>query len=268
MIETFSNYLKYNRGLSENTLKAYAEDLRDFASFAKDRFSGLRWSTVTKQHIDAYVAYMSADEMQPSTIKRHISALRTFYKTCIALGNQIENPARFVSTPKKAISLPKTIEVDAIRQALAAPDVDDQAKAVIALIFETGMRLQETLDMQPSDIDPQTQSIRVRGKGSKERTVYYGELTKVYGRKWRPAAHTQRDVRHLVYRALRRFSKAPQLSPHALRHTFASVMLANGASMAEIRVLLGHEHLETTEIYAHLSNPQTRERYLRFAPTC
>ena len=266
MIQNFTNYLAINRGLSQNTVKAYGEALRDFASFVNDRHAGTSWRGVTKQMIDEYVVLMVGEEFAPATIKQHISALRTFFKTCMAMGGDIQNPARFVSTPKLSEQLPKTIETEAIRKALESEATPAQAKAAIAIIYETGIRLQELLDLRPQDVDGATQSIRIHGKGNKERTVYYGELTKKYGRCWHGQQHTQRGVRHLVYEALRPYSKADQLSPHALRHTFASQLLNNGMSITAISKLLGHEHLETTEIYAKLSNKATRSLYIQFAP--
>ena len=267
MIYNFCQYLSINRGLSPNTVKAYREALSDFASFINDRHAGTSWRTVTKQMIDEYVVLMVGEEAAPATIKQHISALRTFYKTCMAMGADIQNPARFVSTPKLKEELPKTIEREAIRQALEAENTPAQAKAAIAIIYETGIRLQELLDLRAGDISSSTQSIRVHGKGKKERTVYYGELTKKYGRCWHGEQHTQRGVRHLVYTALRPYSKANQLSPHALRHTYACELLNNGMSVTAISKLLGHEHLETTEVYAKLANSTTKNLYLQFAPS-
>lgn len=266
MITTFSNYLRYNRGLSENTITAYEEGLHNFVNYTRSQGLDLRWSTVTKEIIDEYVRHMVMAEYKPATIKQHISSLRTFYKTCMAIGAIDHNPARYVSTPKLADSLPKTIELDAIRKALESNGTDEQAKAAIAIIFETGIRLQELLDMKREDINAQTKSIRIHGKGKKERTVYYGELTIKYGRKWRPEQHTQREVRHLVFMALKPVSNAPQLSPHAIRHTFATEMLNRGMRTEAIQKLLGHEHLETTEIYAKLGNSQTRQLYEQYAP--
>lgn len=267
MISTFADYLRYNRGLTNNTIKAYCEDLRDFASYINDRHPSTTWRSVTKSMIDEYVREMAMEEAKPATIKRHISALRTFYKTLIAMGAQIENPARYVSTPRIREELPKVIEREAIRAALSSDKTDKQAKAVIAIIYETGMRLQEVLDLRAEDIDSRHQSISVHGKGMKQRTVYYGELTKTYGPCWRGEEHTQRGVRHMVYTALKPYSKAQQLSPHALRHTYATELLNNGMRMETIRVLLGHEHLETTEIYAKVSNRQSQQQYLQFQPT-
>lgn len=267
MITTFSNYLRINRGLSENTVKAYCEALRDFAQFINDYHSGTRWSTVTKQMIDEYVVLMVSEEAAPATIKQHISALRTYYKTCQALGQQVDNPARFVSTPKLRDEMPKTIEVEAIRKALESDRTPAVAKAAIAIIFETGIRLQELLDLRPGDIDSKTSSIKVCGKGRKQRTVYYGELTKKYGHCFHGAEYSQRQIRHMVYLALKPFSEAKQLSPHALRHTYACQLLNNGMSIVAIQKLLGHEHLETTEVYAKLANKTTQNMYLQFMPS-
>lgn len=267
MIYTFCNYLELNRGLSHNTVKAYREALTDFVEFAKRTHPGISWRKVTKSIIDEYVVEMVAEESAPATIKQHISALRTFFKTCQAMGAMTENPARFVSTPKLRECLPKTIEREAIKAALDNPTGNNQAKAAIAIIYETGIRLQELLDLEAKDIDPKTKTIRIHGKGNKERTVYYGELTQKYGRCWRGKQHTQRGVRRLVFEALRPYTKSPQVSPHALRHTFASELLNNGMSITAISKLLGHEHIETTEIYAKLANQTTRNLYNQYQPT-
>jgi site-specific recombinase XerD len=267
MIYQFSQYLITNRGLSQNTVKAYCEALHDFASFISDYHPGVRWSNVTKQMIDSYVTSMVDEGYQPASIKQHVSALRTFYKTCLALGAHCDNPARFVSTPRIKESLPKVIELEAIRAALADPSVSRQTKAAISIIFETGLRLQELIDLQPSDVDSSHHAITVHGKGGRVRVVYYGELTKAYGRCWRGAGRSQRSIRHDIFNALQPYSKAPQLSPHALRHTYASLMLENGASIELISRLLGHKHIATTEIYAHMSNSHAEQQYFQFAPS-
>ena len=266
MIYSFINYLRINRGLSENTCKAYQEALHDFAKYINSEHRGTTWSTVTKAHVDEYVVRMVADGAAAATIKQHVSALRTFYKTCKAMGQDVQNPARYVSTPKLGEQLPKVIEREAIRDALASQTVSRQAKAAIAIIYETGIRLQELLDLKASDIDRDTNSIKIEGKGRKERTVYYGELTKQYGGCWRGSQHTQREVRTMVYEALKPFSKAEQLSPHALRHTYASTLLNNGMPMPVIQKLLGHKHVQTTEIYAKLAYNTVIQDYTKYQP--
>lgn len=267
MIETFASYLELNRGLSKNTISAYKEALKDFAQFINEHHKGTRWSTVTKLQIDEYVVDMLAEGFAASSIKQHVCALRTFYKTCQALGGMKDNPARYVSTPKIAEKLPETIEREAVRNALESPTASKQAKAAIAILYETGLRLQELLDLEAKDIDASKQAIRVHGKGRKERIVYYGELTKKYGRCWNGKEHSQRAVRHMVFEALKPFTKAEHISPHVLRHTYACELVNNGMSIEAISTLLGHENLETTQIYARLANKTTQSLYLQFAPT-
>lgn len=265
MIQNFIDYLRINRGLSENTLEVYHDRVTRFANYLSTTHSGVRWSTVTKDMVDEYVAHLVSEEMAPATIKQHIAAIRTLYKTMIALGYKGENPARYVSTPKKDKRLPKTVEPQAIERCLQASSTPRQAKAIIAIIYETGIRLQELLDLKAGDISSTDGSIKIHGKGKKERTVYYGELTKQFGGKLHPETLTQRDARRLVFDALRPFSQAEQLSPHAIRHTFACRMLDNGAPIELISKLLGHENTQTTDIYAQLSNSRTRELYLQYS---
>lgn len=267
MIQTFSNYLLINRGLSAETVKAYEQGLHDFARFINEQHTGVRWSTVTKAMVDEYVATMVTRELTPATIKQRISAIRTLYKTMMAMGADVQNPARYVSTPKVPDSLPKTIEQEAIEATLSDERTDLRAKALIAIIYETGLRLQEVLDLDAGCIDRERRAITVRGKGSKERVVYYGNLSARYGHFLRPQGLSQREARRLVFDALRPHSKAQQLSPHAIRHTFATTLLNNGMPMPTITKLMGHKHTETTEIYARLTNRSTQEQYLQFMPT-
>lgn len=265
MIETFVKYLETNRGLSPLTIEVYKKRLQRFARYLGEHYSGVRWSIVTKEMVDSYVTDLVDDGQAPASIKQHIAAIRTLYKTMQALGYQGENPARYVSTPKKAKRLPQTIEPEAITKALSSSSTPPQAKAIIAIIYETGVRLQELLDLQAADISSTDRSIKIHGKGRKERTVYYGELTKQYGGKLHSSSLTQRDARRLVWEALKPYSEAPQLSPHAIRHTFASRLLDKGAPIEFISKLLGHQNTNTTDIYAQLSNSRARELYNQYS---
>lgn len=266
MIKQTLDYLRINRGLSEKTAESYAKALHSFAQFINFYYHGTTWRNVQKSMIDMYVFWLKQHSYKPATIKQHVSALRTFYKTQQAQGTMTENPARFVSTPKKEEQQPKTIEPEAIRRCLESPNTNKTAKAVISIIYETGIRLQELLDMRPNDVNNKNQSIQIHGKGRKERTVYYGELTKQYGRTFHGKDWSQREIRRLVWEALKPYSNAPQISPHAIRHTYACELLNNGMSLEAISKLLGHEHTATTEIYAQLSNSKAKEEYLRYAP--
>lgn len=264
MIQNFVNYLSINRGLSQHTVRAYEANLREFAKYIATTAPGTRWSTVTKKQIDDYVRQLVAEGLKPTSIKQHIAAIRTFYKTIKALGYDGTNPAQYVSTPKRARQLPKLVEPEAINAMLNSSTVMN-TKAIVAIIWETGIRLSELQAIRAQDIDSRQQSIKIHGKGKKERTVYYGELTKRYGRYLRVASMTPRDIRQAVYEGLRPYSQAEQLSPHAIRHSFATRLLNNGAPIEVISKLLGHESVTTTEIYCQLSNETTRQLYRHYS---
>lgn len=267
MITSFITYLRYNKGYSENTLRSYENDLRDFARYINTTNPGTSWRAVKKQMIDAFVSKMVADGHKPATIKQHVSTLRTFYKTCYAMGMQINNPARYVSTPKLEESLPKAIPIEDIRATVHDESIDWRARAIITVLTETGIRLQELLDMRPEDIDQANHSIKVRGKGRKERTVYYGSGSE----KWLSLqpwhGMDQRTVRHLVYEALSKHSDAKQLSPHALRHSFATTMLNNGGRLETLSALLGHQDTKITERYAKMGTSERKAQYEACMPS-
>lgn len=261
MISSFILFLKTNKGYSDNTLKAYENALRDFARYAKNREADARWSTISKQLIDAYVRQMSEARVKPATIKLHVSALRTFYKTMYAMGAEVSNPARYVSTPKLGDSLPKAIPMTDIKATVHDESIDWRSRAIIGTLTETGIRLQELLELRPSDVNLSERSMRIHGKGNKERTVYYGEQTAKALESWPWRGMEQRAVRTLVYEALSKHSAAPQLSPHALRHSYATTMLNNGGRLEALSALLGHASVKTTERYARMGTPERKRQY-------
>lgn len=272
MITEFQNYISSVKGYSENTVIAYGKDLRHFARWMREQRTTASWSTTTQQDIQAYVVSMHDAELENTTIKRRIAAIRSIYNYFKTLGYLSENPARFVQTPKKVKKLPNAINVDIITQAVTSPLVDLKTRTQIALMMETGIRLQEMLDLRTEDFNGREQSIRILGKGKKERTVYYGAMSKqllnayVGRRMGRLFDDEQRTVRFQVWKALSQFGQARQLSPHAIRHTFASVMLQNGGDIKSIQALLGHESVKTTEIYAQVAGPQVATQYELFSP--
>lgn len=262
MINQFAQYLLVNRGFSGNTAEAYANSLREFALFINTNEPGTRWSTVTKEQIDWYVEYLVINNYAAASIKLRISALRTFFNTCRALGANISNPARYVSTPKLQDTLPKAIEADAITATLTDETVDAQSKAIIAIIYETGLRLQELLDITPADIDAKTKTILVHGKGSKERVTYYASLTERYFiGTWQFAKMSQREVRRIVHEALSKHSKQTHLSPHTIRHSYATHLLNNNMRIESVSRLLGHKHVSTTQRYARLQDNTLHAEY-------
>lgn len=272
MITEFLNYISSIKGYSDNTVVAYGKDLRDFVKFVKDVDEGITWRTVTKGLIQGYVVQLHDDGKENTTIKRRVAAIRSLYDYFKTQGLTDNNPARFVQTPKRLKKLPNIISTGALRDALEASSTPLKTKCMIALMAETGIRLQEMLDLETCDFMAHSHSIRIHGKGGKERTVYYGAMSRRYlneyigRRQGRLFTDEQREVRSDIYETLSKFTQGRQLSPHAIRHTFATTMLQNGADIKSIQALLGHESVKTTEIYAQVAGQQVATQYELFAP--
>lgn len=272
MIKEFQKYLLKIKGYSENTVTAYGKDLVDFVHYAHASSTTATWRTITEKDVQDYVVAMVGRGLTATTIKRRISAIRGLYDFMKWQGLTTENPARYTQTPKAAKRLPNTIETSAILTAISDAMVPLKTRTQLALLLETGMRLQEMLDTETRDINTEQHSIRVMGKGQKERMVYYGELTAglldryLGNRQGRLFSDNQRTTRYEIHTALAPYTQARQVSPHAIRHTFATQMLNNGADIKAIGELLGHESVQTTERYAHLSQVAIRETYNHYSP--
>lgn len=275
MIQDFTQYLINNRGYSVNTATAYDDDLRQFARFLKTIRLDIRWRDVTKADVNRFVATLHEYGRANATIRRKVSAIRTFYDYAKAQGFPCEsNPARFVQMPKLGKQLPKCVEMSAVRKALHSPGTPLKTRCQMALMIETGIRLQELLNTEWQDVDTHARTLKVHGKGNKERTVYYSDTTAYYlgqmpGTKEGKLFPNDdpRGVRREVFYTLKPWSNARQLSPHALRHTFATEMLNNGAKLETVRDLLGHESVKTTERYTHVAQPTLFKEYQQFHPT-
>lgn len=265
MITTFINFLATNKGYSRRTCESYEYCLHKFAGWARTQDANVRWSTITKTMIDRYVTNEVEAGAAASSIKQTIAALRTFYKTAWSLGYNGQNPARFVSTPKKSQKLPNTIKGEEIRAAIQHAK-SGRTAAILSILYETGIRLQEMLDIKPADIDQDLRRIKIHGKGRKERYVYYGNLTAERLEELCTEGMEQRDVRRDVYEALKPYTQAEQKSPHAIRHTFATTALNNGMSIDTLSMLLGHASVKTTEIYAKTAGVRVAAEYDKFRP--
>jgi site-specific recombinase XerD len=226
---------------------------------------------VEKATVDLYVSDMAEDGLKPATIKRRISTIRSMFQYAWQTGLQANNPAKYVSTPKLAEALPKTINEDDLRKTILDSSIDINVRGFIAFIAETGCRISEALSVTKADFDLENRSLRIWGKGKKERVVYFGDITAAYVRYARTIGNiplwtwSQRQTRFLVYNALRKHSKALQLSPHAIRHSFATDMLNSGCPITSIQTILGHKSVQTTERYAKVAQTTAASDYLKYS---
>lgn len=269
MIKEYLTYLHTGRGYSANTVAAYADDLRQFVLYARSFGKNARWRDVTREMIQHYAASMAADGKSPATIRRHVSTLRGLFAYQMQTGLRTDNPARYVSTPRRGERIPEALPICSVRQALR--QCDNRTRALITLIVTTGLRLREALDVSTWKIDRERRSIKVLGKGGYERVVYYTEETEKAIREYKPNATGpifgnwgQAEARWAVMRAFH--GTGHYGSPHRLRHTFATVCLENGCDIETLRQLLGHKGIAVTQRYLHTGTEHQRKAFIKSAP--
>lgn len=259
MLTRFENYLRNIKGYSERTTSEYLKDLKGFSRWLKANKEGARWSTLTRQDIDKYINYRAENGIQPATTNRELSSISALYRYFIREGLLTQNPCRFQSRRKQAKKLPNTIPSDDLQAAYN--NTFGLVHVWIGLLATTGIRISELLALRWEDIDFKACSLEIMGKGSKERIVYTSsdylkELQAAYERKpleGRIFNYDQRDARYMLYQALKPYSRAKQLSPHAIRHTYATNLAGNGVNVVTIATILGHSHIETTQKYIDMA---------------
>lgn len=261
------------RGLSPRTCSEYEKNLRYFARWAGPR--GLRWSTLTRSDVNDYIIDRREIGDKPATCKLAVSILRSFFRWMVNEGMLKENPLQYSQSPKTENKLPVPVDIKAIDMYLAAEPIDDRdkiCKIFTALVTDTGLRIQEALDIDKTDIDFQAHSIKVKGKGNKERLVYYSnrlvDALCVNLQEWNHGklfnGIDQLTMRQMVYEYLGRW--IPKVHPHQLRHTFATECLNNGMRIETVSRLLGHSSVQVTERYARLVQPNIEKEYTENHP--
>lgn len=265
MLDRFQTYLLHIKGYSSRTASEYVKDLRGFARWMRTHRPGAKWSTITRQDIDEYITMRSKEGIKPSTTNRELSSISALYRYFIREGLLTSNPCRFQSRRKQAAKLPNTIPSEDLK--LAYDKATGLVKVWIGLLATTGMRISELLSLRWEDIDFKACSLEIMGKGRKERIVYttpeYLELMRqAYERhpqEGRCFNYEQREARYMIFQALRPYSRAKQLSPHAIRHSFATHLATNGVNVTTIASILGHNQISTTQKYIDMSQSRTRQ---------
>ncbi len=281
-IQDFVTYLKKERFFSEHTLRCYSRDLRDFFAWVSKAPED-----VTPRDVSRYVSFLSRKGYSPRSISRKLSALRSFFRYMKRGGLVEENPAKAVGNPKVGKSLPSYLTEEEVRALLAAPK-SARDRAILWLLYQTGIRVSELCGLRLQDVDLKGKRLRVRGKGKRERVVFFGdEAGKAllqYLRDERPA-YVERhpecadalflsrkgklsdmSVRRMLKRAAQEAGIHKEVYPHLLRHTFATHMLERGVDLRAVQKFLGHKNIETTEVYTHVSIRRLVEVYDRTHP--
>ena len=271
MITEFISYIKNVKGYSDNTARAYNNDLRSFVKVVKIINPSSRWSTLTLQDIDEVVKYNVQRGLKPSTTNRQISAVKALYDYMKREGMIDYNPARYESRRKQADTIPNTIPMHDLEEAYA--ESTGTTRLMLGLLVYTGIRIQELLDIRKHDVNTKTGEIIIRGKGMKERKVITApdnaQELEAYMRNLRPdsfifGSTSQREARYELHAILKRHSQAKQLSPHAIRHTFATELAKQGSNVTTLAKMMGHNSIKTTQHYIDLTQNNIDKTYQQY----
>ena len=294
LVLDFLAYLEFERGLSRNTLEAYRSDLLQYGAWL-DR-QGIEALAVTHSHLAAFVdelAVGTAEKVpvKPATLQRKIACLRSFYRHLRRTDQLVDDPTSQLKAPRQGRKLPNVLTRDEVAKLLAQPEGSSPAslrdRALLELMYACGLRASESIGLEVADLDMEAGVLRARGKGSKERLVPVGSaaaraLMAYLGRgrpslvgdrhqillfvNQRGAGLTRQGLYKIVQRHARTAGLDGKMSPHTLRHTFATHLLAGGCDLRSLQEMLGHADIATTQVYTHLSADRLKDVYFDAHP--
>ena len=296
VIDSFLNYLRVEKGYSGNTIAAYRNDLYQLADFIEEQAvkSGAipPWAGFDRQSMLSYLLNLKERGYVPTTLARKVAAVKSFFKFMVAEGIMKTSPTEGVSSPKAGKSLPKPISVSEARRLieqpskLSTPDAK-RDRAMLELLYASGMRVSELVSLNLADIDTKGGYVRCFGKGHKERLIPIYEqaalIVEEYINEARPHLTPKSDetalflnrrgerlTRQGLWQILKGYAKEAgleaQVTPHTLRHSFATHMLSGGADLRSVQQLLGHANISTTQVYTHLTSEHVRRTYEKSHP--
>jgi integrase/recombinase XerD len=285
LIKEFLNYIQVEKGLARNTLESYARDLARLDQWANR--SGKVIPQLTRPDLRKWIAQLSKDGLAPSSVARAVSAARGLFRFLMLDGHIKGQPTEDLDTPQQFAYLPQFLTEDEINQLLSAPDVSKEEgvrdRALLELMYAAGLRVSELVLMKQTDVDINSGLVSCHGKGSKERRVpigksaihwlqQYASLKAAYGRPTLPFLFVNRGkplTRQFAWAMIKRYASQggmKHISPHTLRHSFATHLLQNGADSRSVQALLGHSDISTTQIYTHITDRHLRSSYDRHHP--
>lgn len=290
-LDRFAEYIRVVRNLAEHTVRAYATDVAEFVDFLEEEELGNDPSMLDSRVIRRYLARLHRRGIRKSSVSRKLASLRAFFKFLLQKGKIEIDPTLGVSGPKQEKKLPKYLRDDQIEALMLCPDTSNSLGlrdvAILEVMYATGVRVSELVKMNLRDVDLRAGEIRVLGKGSKERIVLLGRAAQEALHAYLEAGRgkllscrgkegecedavflsktgyriSARSVFRLLEKYFARVSDEMKISPHVLRHTFATHMLERGADLRSIQELLGHSSISTTQVYTHVSRERLRQVY-------
>jgi tyrosine recombinase XerC len=284
-VDSFLDFLTIEKNYSGHTVAAYTRDLNDLAMFLKEKKLDGRWKDLTYTQCQLYLLYLDQHKASRPTIARRIACCRSFWKYLLRNNVVKDDPWEILSTPKLRKALPEFLTKEEMERLLRTPELKTprglRDKALLELLYATGMRVSEAVQLNNGDMDLQRGEIIVHGKGNKERIVLLGQYARtaleeylscgrpvLLGKRANTKAlfinkHGARLTQRTIQRELIQYALAAgidkEVTPHVLRHSFATHLLEGGADLRSVQELLGHESLSTTQIYTHVTKERIKK---------
>ncbi len=284
-LKNYLEYLKYNKNYSENTILNYEEDIKEYLDYLNRECLSLY--TVKYSDIRFLLDYYNENKLKSISIRRKISSLKGFYKFLGRNNKVLDNPFNYVTLPKKDKKLPQYLNYNEMIDIFDTIDISTflglRNRLIMELLYATGVRVSELVDIKIDDIDISNKSINVIGKGNKERIVFYNEVCKKYIERYIKESKDKRKdnyliinnngkkistrgIRLIIDNVIKETSIIKKIHPHTLRHTFATHLLNNGCDLLTVQELLGHASISTTGIYTHVTTSHIKEVYYKTHP--
>ncbi|MBM7577491.1 site-specific tyrosine recombinase XerD [Jeotgalibacillus terrae] len=287
-LQDFIQYMIIEKGLSKNTIQSYERDLKSYIAYLMKVEQISEMNDIQRLHVLQFFQHLKQQGKSSKTIARHTSSIRSFHHYLMRNRLSTQDPTEHLNTPKAEKSLPKVLSIEEVEALLESPDLTKKNglrdKAMLEVLYGTGMRVSELIDLNMDDINLDMGFIKCRGKGNKERIIPIGQtatgVIKGYIRQQKTRKpgeqalflnhHGRRLSRQGFWKILKALSGRAgiekELTPHTLRHSFATHLLENGADLRAVQEMLGHADISTTQIYTHVSTKRIREVYSQFHP--
>lgn len=289
-LQDFFHYLTVERGLSPNTIQSYNRDLSQYQTFLQNEIGLEEWESVTRTHIMKFMYSLNDKGRSTATVARLLSSVRLFHQFLVREKVTTQDPSLHIETPKKERKLPKVLSSDEVDKLLSVTPQDplsSRNKAMLEMLYATGLRVSELVSLKMNDLHLSMGFVRCLGKGSKERIIPLGDMAKdaleYYLDNGRSSLvkqkstdelfvnhHGNRLSRQGFWKILKAVARdvgiSKELTPHTLRHSFATHLLENGADLRAVQEMLGHADISTTQIYTQVSKTRLKDVYRSYHP--
>jgi tyrosine recombinase xerD len=291
-IENYTNYLRFEKNASENTIEAYVSDLQKLQDFAEQNLMNITPITISYEHLQEFLYQVSKINYSERTQARWISSIKGFFSFLLEDELREDNPSALLETPKLGLYLPDTLSLEEIEKLISATeentDLAKRNRCMIEVLYGCGLRVSELTELQISNINFKENYLKIQGKGDKVRFVPLADYTADFIKNYinnirskqkinpkhsdilflnsRGAQISRQMVFLIIKEIVRKADIQKNISPHTFRHSFATHLLQNGADLRFIQEMLGHSSITTTEIYTHLNTEELHETILKYHP--